>query len=82
MFLVCTEGNITYNIGESFVRGDCLENCTCENGEGFGYIPPCKRLCVANLIPKCQKGYQIETYLEPLNGTSCSCNRSRCVKRK
>ena len=31
---------------------------------------------------QCPVGLKVEEYQDPVNGTKCFCNRSRCVKRK
>ena len=34
------------------------------------------------LEKQCPVGLKFEEYQDPINGTKCFCNRSRCVKRK
>ena len=92
-FLVCKDGNTTYKPGEKFVTDDCLQNCTCfrrlipDNSKIKNFVYEgdtiCSPLCDARFLQtQCGVGLKVEKYKNRLNGTSCFCNGSRCVKRK
>ena len=95
IFIACKDGNKTYKSGENFIKDDCSENCTCSHiiplrrrrstfGEtGTFGRSRCIPLCGVRLFQtQCAVGFKVEEYRNPVNGTKCFCNESRCVKRK
>ena len=95
IFIACKDGNKTYKSGENFIKDDCSENCTCSHiiplrrrRSTFGEIGTfgrsrCIPLCGVRLFQtQCAVGFKVEEYRNPVNGTKCFCNESRCVKRK
>ena len=80
VFVDCKFGNLSYNIGDAFIKGDCSERCTCEKKEGFIH-QSCEPLCEKSKRI-CPKGYHTKDIERQVNSTNCSCSERSCVKSK
>ena len=80
VFVDCKFGNLSYNIRDTFIKGDCSERCTCGKKEGFIH-QSCEPLCEKSKRI-CPKGYHTKDIERQVNSTNCSCSERSCVKSK
>ena len=53
--------------------------CGCNFIDGIG-VPACKPLCQSHEDSMCNPNSQdIQEFESPLNGTTCTCTRKRCI---
>ena len=75
----CQDGEIDFIPGESYIKGNCSQNCSCNEVRYVGHVELCVPLCPS--IPvKCLWGTIPEFYHEDIYGSGCSCRKWRCVK--
>ena len=73
--------NGTFKVGDTFIRDNCSERCTCFKRANFGLLS-CEPLCVNKPPPVCSTYEIIKAFQLQVNKTKCFCSEKRCVKRK
>ena len=69
----CNHNGKMYAVNQEFVM-DCEGRCLCRPDGKVACVPLCSLQRV-----QCPLGAKIEFYNEPVVGTNCSCERSRCA---
>ena len=75
----CQHGEKQYIPGESYIKGNCTQNCSCTEVRYVGHVEQCVPLCPSTPA-KCFRGTIPEFYQEDINGSACSCIKWRCVE--
>ena len=75
----CQDGETDYIPGETYIKGNCTQNCSCNEVRYVGHVEQCVPLCPS--IPvKCFGGTITEFYEEDIDRSECSCRKWRCVE--
>ena len=75
----CRYDNRTYGMNQTIITGNCKELCGCNSINGTAF-PTCKPLCQSHEDPTCNPDSEdIQEFESPLNGTTCTCTRKRCI---
>ena len=75
----CKTGNVEYLPGETYIKGNCNQNCTCTEVPNIGHKEQCTQLCSFSNIT-CSNNTRLEFYQENIPGSNCKCKRPRCVE--
>ena len=75
----CQDGEKDYIPGESYIKGNCTQNCSCNEVRYVGHVEQCIPLC-PSISVKCLRGTIPEFYKEDIDGSECSCRKWRCIK--
>ena len=75
----CQYDNRTYGLNHAIITKNCTKMCGCKFIDGIA-VPTCKPLCKSQEDPTCNPASQnIQEFEPPLNGTTYTCTRKRCV---
>ena len=72
----CHDSEKDYIPGETYIKGNCTQKCSCNEVRYVGHVEQCVPLC-PSMPPKCLWGTITEFYQEDIDGSECSCRK--CV---